>query len=953
MKTYLTYLTYLALLTTSAFAQGTAFTYQGQLNDGATPATGIYDLRFSIHDAPVGGKIAGVLTNAATTVSNGLFTATLDFGPRVFNGDDYWLNLGVRTNGSGDDFTPLTPRQPITTTPYAVFSSASGSVSNGLIQNPTFLGTTGSTPLDLKVGGRTALRLALGPDDGYIGYSLNFIGGTRHEISPLSRHSIIAAGDANRIEGGDFVTISGGTQHTVESNANWATISGGTTHNIAPNAHYAVVAGGEENRIGFAAEYSSIGGGLVNLVEARGGTIPGGLGNIVRGGYGFAAGLFAHAEHPGSFVWSDAGHLLGIPSGPFVSTTTNQFAVRARGGVRFETAGAGMTVDGQRVLSGTVTAAEIADGAITTAKLAAGSVTTVQLADGSVSSTALADGAITAAKVATVSNWFALTIANPTPESSDLFGGSVAAVGTDTVLIGAREDDSGAPNAGAAYLFSTQGTLLTTFRNPTSAMNDSFGHAVASVGSQHVLIGAYQYGSVEDIGAAYLFSTNGALVKTFINPLPNSSYFGLSVAALGNDRLLIGAHEAAHLYSTNGAWLMTFTNPTPHFDDGFGESLAALGNDRVLIGAWGEDTGGGNAGAAYLFSTNGTLLTTFIHPTPAFGENLGYPVAAMGNDRVLIGARGNDTGANAAGAAYLFSADGTLLATFTNPTPANLDFFGEAVAAVGEDRVLISTSGDDTGAEDAGAAYLFSTNGTLLATFINPTAASGGEFSDLFGLSLAGVGDGRVLVGAPGDDTGATDAGAVYLFSIETFTPGLVADVVNARSITTSSLEDGAVTLAKLDSNIGVWTRSGDNVFRLPGNVGIGTTTFTSNRLQVAGMIGATAFNTVSDRAAKQDFTPVDARAVLAKVAALPIAEWNFKEFPGARHLGPMAQDFHAAFGLGHDEKSIATVDADGVALAAIQGLNEKLEEKERRIEALERTLVELKQMVERLAPAR
>ena len=92
--------------------------------------------------------------------------------------------------------------------------------------------------------------------------------------------------------------------------------------------------------------------------------------------------------------------------------------------------------------------------------------------------------------------------------------------------------------------------------------------------------------------------------------------------------------------------------------------------------------------------------------------------------------------------------------------------------------------------------------------------------------------------------------------------------------------------------------------------------------------------------------------AILERVAALPIHEWRFKtEAEGVKHVGPMAQDFRAAFGLGAHETAIATVDADGVALAAIQGLSQKLQEKEARIEALERTLAELKQMVERIAP--
>jgi hypothetical protein len=80
-----------------------------------------------------------------------------------------------------------------------------------------------------------------------------------------------------------------------------------------------------------------------------------------------------------------------------------------------------------------------------------------------------------------------------------------------------------------------------------------------------------------------------------------------------------------------------------------------------------------------------------------------------------------------------------------------------------------------------------------------------------------------------------------------------------------------------------------------------------------------------SDRNAKENVTPIDPRAVLDKVAAMPISQWSFRQ-DHSRHLGPMAQDFHAAFGLGESDKGITSVDADGVALAAIQGLNQKLE---------------------------
>jgi hypothetical protein len=97
-----------------------------------------------------------------------------------------------------------------------------------------------------------------------------------------------------------------------------------------------------------------------------------------------------------------------------------------------------------------------------------------------------------------------------------------------------------------------------------------------------------------------------------------------------------------------------------------------------------------------------------------------------------------------------------------------------------------------------------------------------------------------------------------------------------------------------------------------------------------------------SDRNAKEGFEPVDVRTVLAAVAKLPIERWSYKG-EAVRHLGPMAQDFAAAFGLGADDRHIFTLDAAGVALAAIQGLHGLVQAQQVRLEALERELSALR----------
>src|SRR5258705_1057770 len=109
------------LLASTAFAQTTAFLYQGRLNDGTNPATGSYDFRFQIYNAN-SVVVGGPLTNAPVGVTNGLFMVTLDFGSGVFDGSLRTLEIGVRTNGNANPYNVLSPRQQILSVPYAIQS---------------------------------------------------------------------------------------------------------------------------------------------------------------------------------------------------------------------------------------------------------------------------------------------------------------------------------------------------------------------------------------------------------------------------------------------------------------------------------------------------------------------------------------------------------------------------------------------------------------------------------------------------------------------------------------------------------------------------------------------------------------------------------------------------------------------------------------------------------------
>src|SRR3989475_8223444 len=110
----------------AAFAQTTSFTYQGRLTDGGTPANGNYDLQFALFDSLSGGaQVGSTQTINTVPVSNGVFTVSLDFGANAFTGASRFLEISARPTGGS--FTLLTPRQQVTSTPYAIRSANASS----------------------------------------------------------------------------------------------------------------------------------------------------------------------------------------------------------------------------------------------------------------------------------------------------------------------------------------------------------------------------------------------------------------------------------------------------------------------------------------------------------------------------------------------------------------------------------------------------------------------------------------------------------------------------------------------------------------------------------------------------------------------------------------------------------------------------------------------------------
>lgn len=145
--------------------------------------------------------------------------------------------------------------------------------------------------------------------------------------------------------------------------------------------------------------------------------------------------------------------------------------------------------------------------------------------------------------------------------------------------------------------------------------------------------------------------------------------------------------------------------------------------------------------------------------------------------------------------------------------------------------------------------------------------------------------------------------------------------------------------------------RTNSFTVRCPGGARFYTAAGTGTGVSLAP--GAGTWTSLSDRHAKENFEHVSAREVLAKVAAMPVQTWNYRtQEDSIRHIGPTAQDFKAAFGVGESETGITTVDADGVALAAIKGLVEELKERDKTIEELKAKLQAVEERLNALPPA-
>ena len=357
-----TTLLFLPALITAPFSSlaaplDTGFFYQGLLTEAGTgkPNPGKFNFEhyWVLYDSPTGGlRVAGPVTNVVE-VTDGVFTTFIDFGANVFDGRQYWLEIGLRTNTTAA-FTTLLPRQPVRPTPYALHALTSGGVAAAAINNAALAANAVSADkiapravvkslngltdgVELVAEGDLTIRqernqLVLVPlvncntysncywnllGNGNLTEGTHFLGTVAGETAPLefrvqnnrsflhvftgaaTAPNLIGGYQGNRIFTGVGNTISGGGELAGINQilGGYGAVAGGRSNIIgSPGlgmpAHSGAIGGGHHNHIDFEVVSGTIGGGETNYIESylRAPTIGGGSRNSIRASYGSIGG---------------------------------------------------------------------------------------------------------------------------------------------------------------------------------------------------------------------------------------------------------------------------------------------------------------------------------------------------------------------------------------------------------------------------------------------------------------------------------------------------------------------------------------------------------------------------------------------------------------------------------------------------------------------------------------
>tara|TARA_B100001057_G_scaffold295944_1_gene296050 strand:- start:2047 stop:6960 length:4914 start_codon:yes stop_codon:yes gene_type:complete len=354
-------------------------------------------------------------------------------------------------------------------------------------------------------------------------------------------------------------------------------------------------------------------------------------------------------------------------------------------------------------------------------------------------------------------------------QSSESSGESTPTI-TYKMVVGAdRDDDNGGLQTGSVYVYDLDGSNEVKITASDAQQGDQFGRDVAT-GNDKIVVGAYKEDTRGDAaGKAYIYDLDGTneviLCPTDLSAGDN---FGVAVAA-GNNKVAVGANAqsdydgAVYVYDLDGTNEVKIT-PSAGAGNSFGRSVV-IGHNKLAVGA----EGNGGAGAVCVYDLDGTneVIITGSDSTPNARFGSYEQSLAIGENKIVVGASqqtgpgGVDSGQNNYGAVYVYDLDGTNEVKITaSDAGTEHDYFGWSVA-VGESKIAVGARFQDSAVNNGGKVYLYDLDGSNEIQIV----ASDPDVDDNFGFDVA-IANGKVIVGSNDDKTGANN-GAVYVYDLD------------------------------------------------------------------------------------------------------------------------------------------------------------------------------------------
>jgi hypothetical protein len=872
-----------ALGSAAAFAQGTAFAYHGSLRDGTEPANGLYDLTFSVWNAASGqAQVSVTLTNLDVGVTGGVFTVALDFGAGIFPGAERWLEIGVRSNATVAAFTILSPRQKILATPYAI---TAGNVT-GLIPDAALSGTySGKITFSHQSNSFTGDGAGLANVNAatFSGLSAGQFWKTAGNSGTLPAKDFIGTSDNQPLH----FKVNNTRVMRFELNGPSPNVLGGfAANNAAAGVVGATISGGG----GFisaantaGADYASISGGSGHAAAGFASTIGGGEANLI-------ASNANHAVISGgvrNLVEDGAagGTISGGGNNRIGPSSSDSSIGGGFGNTVLMNSSKNVLGGGQNnLISSNVTHSVISGGLQNTLSAGATYVT------------------IGGGQGNTIENLF-----------NGAIGGGAAntvARGADYATIGGGLHSRIETNASRATIAGGDNNEI-GFGAARATIGGGWNNAIETSGSQSVIGG----GSNNRIRGDATFGTiSGGSINT-IEPFAN---YGTIGGGLQN-----------RIQTSSGSATIA---------GGFDNEIQSVAAYATINGGHANSIQSGAASATIGGGRGNTIWTNATDATVGGGSN--NVIAIDAANATIGGGSVNTIRANAKWSAIGGGSNNIIEADTANATigggAANSIATRALAATIGGG--LLNAIGDGAhrstiGGGEANTIEEHAVNATIAGGRTNviddnaPSSTIGGGSGNRIGAHAQfGTipGGTRNLVLSDGGFAAGTDAHAIHYGSFVWSDIGIHPFVSTTDGQFSVRATGGVRFVTDVDFDSGVPTAG----VRLNGS--------------------DSSWSSISDRNAKKNFRPVDSRQILERLAQVSIQHWNYKWDPdnAPPHLGPTAQDFKAAFYPGRDDKHISTMEFDGVALAAIQGLNRKLEDelkaKDAEIGALKQSIAEL-----------